>query len=150
MLVDAGSRYEVKYTSGISHMLQRMAFNGTHKYPTVDSVLATLDPVGGMPNCQRFRDIIIYTVSSLAHGLPQAIDVLAEAVWRPTLSQEQVWVINVLCDSILKAVSQYASLCGGVVARFYARIDLSSIPATALRPCRVNGCVYCEPAFSLR
>ncbi len=76
-------------------MLQRMAFNGTRKYPTLDSVLNTLDPVGGIPNCQRFRDLIIYNVSSLAHGLSQAVDVLAEAVWRPTLSQEQV------CPSIL-------------------------------------------------
>lgn len=26
VLVDAGSRYEVEYTSGISHFLQRLAF----------------------------------------------------------------------------------------------------------------------------
>ncbi len=90
MLVDAGSRYEVTYTSGLSHILQRMAFNGTAKYPTRDSVLATLDPIGGMPNCQRARDVLIYMVSSLSHGLPQAMDVLAEAVWRPALAQEQV------------------------------------------------------------
>ncbi len=36
-----------------------------------------------------------------------------------------------------------------VVVRFYARIDLSSILVTALRPCRINDCVYCEPAFTL-
>ncbi len=35
----------------------------------------------------------------------------------------------------------------GVVARFYARMDLSSIPATTLRPCHVNVCMYCEPAL---
>ncbi len=26
-------------------------------------------------------------------------------------------------------------------------VDLNPILATALRPCRVNGCMYCEPAF---
>lgn len=101
VLVDAGSRYEVKYTSGLSHMLQRMAFNGTRQYPTLDSVMTTLDPIGGMPSCQRFRDLIIYTVSSLAHGLPQAVDVLAEAVWRPTLSQEQVIRYAIACPKYI-------------------------------------------------
>ncbi len=46
--------------------------------------------------------------------------------------------------SIRKGEFANASLCGG---QFYARMDLSTIPATALRPCRVNGCVYCEPAL---
>ncbi len=30
-----------------------------------------------------------------------------------------------------------------------AGIDLSSIPATALEPCRINGFVYCEPALKI-
>ncbi len=50
---------------------------------------------------------------------------------------------------ILKAGSQYTQTrrsVGGVL-RFLSRMDLSSIPATALRPCRVNVCVYCEPAL---
>ncbi len=52
-------------------------------------------------------------------------------------------------SSRLKAGSQYTQRVAlwGVVARFYARMDLSSIPATTLRPCRVNVCVYCEPTL---
>ncbi len=38
-------------------------------------------------------------------------------------------------------------LCGRVSHNFYAGIHLNPILATALRPCRVNGCVYCEPAL---
>ncbi len=34
-------------------------------------------------------------------------------------------------------------------AQLYEGIDLNPILATALQPCRVNSCVYCEPAFSL-
>ena len=90
VLVDAGSRYEVNYTSGVSHMLQRMAFNGTAKYPSRDVILSTLDPIGGMFNCQHFRDIIIYSVTSLSYSVPQAMEVLADALWRPSLSQEEV------------------------------------------------------------
>ncbi len=37
----------------------------------------------------------------------------------------------------------------GIVMRLYAGIDLNPILATALRPCCINSCVYCEPTFSL-
>ena len=94
MLVDAGSRYEVSYTSGVSHMLQRMVFNGTAKYPTREAMLSTLDPIGGLFNCQRFRDVMIYTVTSLSHSVPQAMEVLAETLWRPSLAQQEVCCVH--------------------------------------------------------
>ncbi len=53
-----------------------------------------------------------------------------------------------MCIAGSQYTQTHRSVGGGAVARFYARMDLSSIPATALRPCRVNGCVYCEPAFT--
>ncbi len=40
------------------------------------------------------------------------------------------------------------SVGGWSAILFYAGIDLSSILVTALRQCRVNGCVYCEPALT--
>ncbi len=51
----------------------------------------------------------------------------------------------------LKVGSQYTQTrCSvGVVAQLYAEIDLNPILATALRPCYVNGCMYCEPALEI-
>lgn len=90
VLVDVGSRYEVNYTSGISHFLQRLAFQGTSKFPSRESIMDTLDPVGGVFGCQRFRDVMVYTVSTFSYSLPQAMEVLAEGLWRPALKQEEV------------------------------------------------------------
>ncbi len=50
--------------------------------------------------------------------------------------------------AILVPRTQTRRSVGGCRA-VYARMDMSSIPATTLRPCRVNVCVYCEPAYSL-
>ncbi len=57
------------------------------------------------------------------------------------------WLVTTVIrdDCPLRRVYANASLCGGLSRSF---TQVPCIPATALRPCRVNGCVYCEPAFT--
>lgn len=90
VLVDAGSRYEVDYVSGVSHFLQKLAFQSTAQFPTREELMSALEPYGGMFECQQFRDIMMYSLAVFSFGLPQAVSVMADAIWRPRLTAQEV------------------------------------------------------------
>ncbi len=45
---------------------------------------------GGTFDCQRYHDVIIYCLSTFSSAVPEATEVLAEALWRPQLTEEEV------------------------------------------------------------
>jgi processing peptidase subunit alpha len=90
VFVDAGSRYEVEHTSGVSHFLQKLAFQSTEKFPSREALLHELDQYGGVFDCQRSRDVFMYTLSAFSFALPQAMEVLSDCVWRPRITQEEL------------------------------------------------------------
>lgn len=49
-----------------------------------------LDKYGGVFECQRFRDIMMYSLSVFTFAVPQAVKVLADAIWRPQLKESEV------------------------------------------------------------
>ena len=112
VLVDAGSRYEVDYTSGISHFIHRLAFQVATSYLKIDlscdkifngdftqstpqfesreAIMTELESYGGVFECQRFRDLMMYSVSVFSYGLPRAMEILADCMWRPKITEEEV------------------------------------------------------------
>jgi len=63
--VNAGSRNEVSYPSGISHCLERLAFAGSSSYQTRDAVMQAVEKLGGICDCQTSRYISINRHCSL-------------------------------------------------------------------------------------
>lgn len=53
-------------------------------------MMSELEQFGGVFDCQRFMDVLIYSLSFLSFALPQTMEVLAEAMWRPRLKEEEV------------------------------------------------------------
>lgn len=53
-------------------------------------LLSELEQLGGVFDCQRFRDIMIYSLSVFSFALPKAMEVLAETMWRPGLKEQEV------------------------------------------------------------
>lgn len=90
VVIDSGPRYEVAYPSGISHFLEKLAFNSTMEYTEKDIILRELEKVGGICDCQSSRDTFIYAASADSRGLEQVTKVLAEVVLRPQLKAEEV------------------------------------------------------------
>lgn len=90
VVIDSGPRYEVAYPSGISHFLEKLAFNSTIEYPEKDIILRELERHGGICDCQSSRDTFIYAASADSRGLDQVTKVLAEVVLRPQLKSEEV------------------------------------------------------------
>ena len=56
--------------------------------------MSELESYGGVFDCQRFRDVMMYSVSVFSYGLPRAMEILADCIWRPKITQEEVWLMH--------------------------------------------------------
>ncbi|CAL1293081.1 unnamed protein product [Larinioides sclopetarius] len=90
VVIDSGSRYEVSYPSGISHFLEKLAFNSTVQFADKNAILQELEKHGGICDCQGSRDTLIYAASANSKSLDPVISLLSEAVLRPRLSDEEI------------------------------------------------------------
>uniref|UniRef100_A0A1Y1LEA8 Mitochondrial-processing peptidase subunit alpha n=1 Tax=Photinus pyralis TaxID=7054 RepID=A0A1Y1LEA8_PHOPY len=90
VVVDSGSRYEVAYPSGISHFLEKLAFNSTVAYPDKDVMMNELERQGGICDSQGSRDTFIYATSAYTSGLNDVVKLLGEVVLRPQITNEEV------------------------------------------------------------
>ncbi|KAF2895598.1 hypothetical protein ILUMI_10575 [Ignelater luminosus] len=90
VIIDSGSRYEVAYPSGISHFLEKLAFNSTVKYPNKDEMMSILEKHGGICDSQGSRDTFIYAASAYSSGLEDVVRLLGEVVLRPQITAEEV------------------------------------------------------------
>ncbi|XP_069695933.1 mitochondrial-processing peptidase subunit alpha [Periplaneta americana] len=90
VVVDSGSRYEVAYPSGISHYLEKLAFNSTTEFSDKDKILAELEKQGGICDCQSSRDTFVYAASADSRGMDSVVRVLGEVILRPQISLEEI------------------------------------------------------------
>lgn len=67
VIVKAGSRCELSYPSGVTHVLSRMVGNSTEQFEDKDHVLNAMNTYGGALDCQMFRwaDCLGYVGRSL-------------------------------------------------------------------------------------
>lgn len=90
VVIDSGPRYEVAYPSGISHFLEKLAFQSTEQYGDKDQILKELEQHGGICDCQSSRDTFVYAASADSRGLESITRVLSEVVLRPQLPDSEV------------------------------------------------------------
>ena len=82
--VRAASLHESADKMGISHMLEHMVFKGTARRSAKELALA-LETLGGSLDAYTAREHTAYQAKVLDEHLPQAADVLADLIFRPTL-----------------------------------------------------------------
>lgn len=90
VVIDSGSRYEVAYPSGVSHFLEKLAFNSTSIYSDRNKIMADLENHGGIFDCQSSRDTFVYAISADSRGLDAVANILAEVVLRPQISPSEI------------------------------------------------------------
>ncbi|KAK3926471.1 Mitochondrial-processing peptidase subunit alpha [Frankliniella fusca] len=90
VVIDSGSRYEVAYPSGVSHFLEKLAFNSTSVYSDREKIMTELENHGGICDCQSSRDTFVYAISADSRGLDAVSKILAEVVLRPQISTEEI------------------------------------------------------------
>jgi len=82
--VRAASLHESADKMGVSHMLEHMVFKGTPTRSAKELALA-LETLGGSLDAYTSREHTSYQAKVLDEHLPQAADVLADLIFRPTL-----------------------------------------------------------------
>ncbi|XP_052864609.1 mitochondrial-processing peptidase subunit alpha isoform X2 [Anopheles cruzii] len=90
VVIDSGPRYELAYPSGISHFLEKLAFQSTGDYSERDVIFRELERHGGICDCQSSRDTFVYAASADSRGLESVTRILSEVVLRPRLSVEEI------------------------------------------------------------
>lgn len=86
--VRAGSRYEPRRLSGITHFLEHMLFKGTQKR-TTRQIKEAVEGVGGMLNAFTTEECTCYFAKLLKEDFPIALDVLADMVNNATLPVQE-------------------------------------------------------------
>src|SRR5574339_364636 len=78
VLVEAGSKYETKKISGISHFLEHMCFKGTEKRPKAIDITKELDSIGSQYNAFTSQEYTGYYAKSDAKHFREVFDVVSD------------------------------------------------------------------------
>ena len=78
VMAGAGSRYENRKNSGISHFLEHMAFKGTEKRPTAMDISSLIDGMGGEFNAFTGKETTGYYIKSAKDKVEISMDLLAD------------------------------------------------------------------------
>jgi processing peptidase subunit alpha len=98
--VDAGSRFESPQTSGVSHIIDRLAFKvgggrdytetqSTENYSD-DEMTTLIDSLGSQISCSSSRETIMYQSTTFPQALPTAMSLLASTILKPLLLPEEL------------------------------------------------------------
>lgn len=90
--IDTGSRYErpwVPGESGVSHLLDRMAFKSTANRSSVE-MTAEIEKLGGSVMCNSSRETIMYQSSMFNQDLPAVLSILADTIQHPLILEEEL------------------------------------------------------------
>ncbi|MBP7832562.1 MAG: insulinase family protein [Candidatus Levybacteria bacterium] len=90
VMVGAGSRYETKDNSGVSHFLEHMAFKGTKNRPTAREISSLIDGIGAESNAFTSKEITGYYIKSSYEHVDLALDVLSDMLSNLLLDPEEI------------------------------------------------------------
>ncbi|MBL6932721.1 MAG: insulinase family protein [Rhodospirillales bacterium] len=87
--VGVGTRYEKPELSGVSHLLEHMAFKGTRKRSAL-AIAEEIEAVGGHINAYTTRESTAYYVRVLKEDVPLGVDLIADILQNSTMENEEL------------------------------------------------------------
>ncbi len=87
--VSAGTRYEVPEQSGVSHLLEHMAFKGTERR-SARAIAEEIEAVGGQLNAYTAREVTAYYAKVLKEDISLAVDILADILQHSAMDEEEL------------------------------------------------------------
>ncbi|KAK9453409.1 Metalloenzyme, LuxS/M16 peptidase-like protein [Dipodascopsis uninucleata] len=91
LYVDAGSRYEDPSLSGLSHIMDRLAFQSA-KGLSAEEVQDRLSKLGGNYMCVSSRESIVYQAAVFNGQVEPMFDLLSATVRWPEITEEEVMI----------------------------------------------------------
>ena len=87
--VGVGTRHEKKEMNGVSHLLEHMAFKGTHRRSAL-AIAEEIEAVGGHINAYTTRESTAYYVRVLKEDVPLGVDLIADILQHSTMEKEEL------------------------------------------------------------
>jgi predicted Zn-dependent peptidase len=87
--LDVGARYETLRQNGISHLLEHLAFKGTHSR-SAKQLAEEIEAVGGYLNAYTSREHTTYYARLMKDDLPLALDILSDIVLNATYRSDEL------------------------------------------------------------
>ncbi|KAI0127531.1 insulinase [Xylariales sp. AK1849] len=87
--IEAGSRFENGYLSGVSHIADRLAFASTNKR-SGEQIQEAVESLGGNVQCVSSRESMMYQAATFNSAVPTATEVLAETIRHPQITEQEV------------------------------------------------------------
>lgn len=90
VMVEAGSKYETKDISGISHFLEHMCFKGTKRRPTSFDIARELDTLGARSNAFTAAEFTGYYAKVKKNDFLAALDVVSDIYLNPAFDPKEI------------------------------------------------------------
>lgn len=123
--VAAGSRHEVRKTSGISHFLEHMFFKGSRKYPTAEIINTLIDGVGAINNASTGKEYTYYWVKSANKHLELATDVTSSMLKESLMADEEIEREK---GVIIEELKMYRDTPASLIWDLYERLQFGDQP----------------------
>lgn len=87
--IEAGSRHEAPGQEGMAHLMEHMAFKGTHRRDAL-AIAKELDTLGGLSNAFTSREATCFHIRVMDAHLVRAFDILSDIVLDPLIDPEEL------------------------------------------------------------
>ncbi len=90
VMVEAGSKYETKEISGLSHFLEHMVFKGTPKRPKAIDISRELDSFGAHYNAFTGQELTGYYAKVSSNRLDEVLDIVSDLYLNPLFETTEI------------------------------------------------------------
>jgi len=90
ILVEAGSKYETKKLSGISHFLEHFVFKGTARRPETSDLSRELDSLGAQYNAFTSQEFTGYFAKAHRDKAEKILDIVSDMYLNPLLPEAEL------------------------------------------------------------
>ena len=90
VLVEAGSKYETKKISGLSHFLEHMCFKGTKKRPKAINISSELESIGAEYNAFTSLEYTGYYAKAQSKYFNEILDVVSDMYLNPIFEPAEI------------------------------------------------------------
>ena len=90
VMVEAGSKYEVKEKNGLSHFLEHMCFKGTKRRPKAADISRELDSIGAEYNAFTGQEYTGYYAKAHPKHISKILEVISDMYLNPIFDEQEI------------------------------------------------------------
>ncbi|KAI5859354.1 putative mitochondrial processing peptidase alpha subunit [Durotheca rogersii] len=89
VFIEGGSRFENSHLTGVSHIVDRLAFHSTYN-KSAEEIHEIAAELGGGIQCVSSRESMMYQAAIFNSAVPKATELLADTIQNPLITNEEI------------------------------------------------------------